>query len=187
MKNKTTTGYTLIEVIIALAIFAVLGAMSVGLLSRAFDTKARLKAQLDPLAALELATARITYDTAQVVNHAAGKKPAFIGEATSVTFSRGGFVSPDNTQSTLRRITLSCKDAKLTRKTGSILDDTHTDADSTEEQVLLESLDDCSFSYLFPEDDTEKKTTFPRAIKLHLSLHKLGDIMLMFPISGGQT
>ena len=185
MKNRTITGYTLIEVIIALAIFAVLGAMSVGLLSRAFDTKARLKAQLAPLKTLALATARITHDTAQVVNKAAGKKPAFIGEPSSVTFTRGGFVSPDNTQNTLRRVTLSCKNTTLIRNTASNLD--NTDTDDTEEQVLLESLENCSFSYLFPEDDTDNKPTFPRAIKLHLSLHKLGDIMLMFPILAGQT
>jgi general secretion pathway protein J len=187
MKNTTSVGYTLIEVIIALAIFAVLGAMSVGLLSRAFDTKARLKAQLVPLQALELADARITHDTAQIVNKSAGKTPAFVGEATSVTFTRGGFVSPDSTQSTLRRITLSCKNARLTRKTGSIIEDSDSDTQNTEEQVLLESLDNCSFSYLFPEDNTDTKSTFPRAIKLHLSLKKLGDIMLMFPIPGGQT
>ncbi len=200
MKSQKQHGYTLIEVIVALAIFALLGVMSVGLLARAFDTKTRLKAHLAPLKTLELADVRIMHDTAQVVERGIGEDAAFVATPTDATFTRGGFISMDNSQSTLRRIKLACQNGQLTRQS-VMLEDAST-IEQADAQVLLNHLEQCSFSYLFPEksDDDEEvsdskhehekddeKPVMPRAIKLHLVLHQLGDVTLLYAVKGEQS
>jgi len=192
---KHSTGYTLIEVIIALAIFAILGTISVGLLSRAFDTQARLEAQMEPLAALQLAVTRINRDTSQIVDRGTS---SFVGETSYNEFIRGGIVIPDDSEakSTLKRVALVCENnEKLIRKTWARVDP--LSPSDFQEQVLINNLESCDFSYLAKGDtwvskwpmtttpSKEKPPPFPRAIKLKLSLKNFGNIPLLFVIPGG--
>jgi general secretion pathway protein J len=190
-------GYTLIEVIIALAIFAILGTLSVGLLSRAFDTKARLAAQIEPLTELQLAATRITQDMSQIINRPVlnqdqKETPALIANADGIVFTRGGFVrfNPKASDSTLRRIALSCNGQALVRKTWPKLD--AFDSTPPQTQTLLSSLTHCSFSFMSRDkiwsNQWEKETTpFPAAFKLHLGLQDFGQITLIFMIPGHQN
>ena len=145
-------GYTLIEVIIALAIFAILGTLSVGLLSRAFDTKTRLAHQIQPVNEIRLAASRITQDSAQIVARPVReqdmeKRPAFIANTSGIEFTRGGFVALDNatSESTLRRVALTCEGSELIRNTWSKLDG--FDASPPQKQILLSHLKQCHFSF----------------------------------------
>lgn len=192
---KKYAGYTLIEIIIALAIFAILGTISVGLLGRAFDTSARLKAKIEPLAEFQLAITRMNRDLAQIVARGAS---SFVGSNNYVEFIRGGIVNPDEEEakSTLKRVALLCENnEKLMRRTWERVDP--QSLDHFQEQVLMDSIENCEFSYLVKDDmwvsewpitTTESKDPaplFPRAIKLKLNLKNLGDIPLLFVIPGG--
>ncbi|MDF1683373.1 MAG: type II secretion system minor pseudopilin GspJ [Legionellaceae bacterium] len=195
----TKQGYTLIEVIIALAIFAILGTISVGLLGRSFDTSARLKAKIDPLAELQLAVARMNRDITQIVERGTS---SFIGQTNYAEFVRGGLVNPDEDEakSTLKRVALLCdNNSELVRKTWTRVDPLNPD--DFQEQALLHHIDSCEFSYLgtdntwvsewpmAPEESTaspsKKQPPFPRAIKLNLTLENFGDIPLLFVVPGG--
>lgn len=193
------SGYTLIEVIIALAIFAILGTISIGLLGRSFDTSARLKAQLDPLAELQLAVARMSRDIAQIVDLG---KLSFVGQTNYAEFVRGGLVVPDENEvkSTLKRVALLCgANETLIRKTWARVNP--ISAEDFQEQILINKVVSCEFSYLIkdgtwvsewpitstePTTNTLKKSPpFPRAIKLTMHLKNLGEIPLLFVIPGG--
>ena len=189
------TGYTLIEVIIALAIFAILGTISVGLLSRAFDTRARIENQMEPLTELQLAVTRINRDVAQMVDRGA---LSLIGHTNYTEFTRGGIVNPDeeDAKSTLKRVALVCgNNEKLIRKTWARVDP--LSPNDFQEQALMNNLESCEFSYLgkgstwvsdWPmttASPREKPPPFPRAIKLTLTLENLGEIALLFVVPGG--
>lgn len=201
MLLKKHIGYTLIEILIALAIFAILGSISVGLLGRSFDTSARLKAQLDPLAELQLAVARMSRDVAQIVNRG---NLSFIGHVNYAEFVRGGIVVPDENEpkSTLKRVAILCgDDANLVRKTWTRV--YPVNLEDFQEQSLMHEVESCEFSYLDKESDStwvsewpmaatessknskEQSPPFPRAIKLTLRLKNLGEIPLLFVIPGG--
>ncbi|MCH9757238.1 MAG: type II secretion system minor pseudopilin GspJ [Gammaproteobacteria bacterium] len=188
-------GYTLIEVIIALAIFAILGTLSVGLLSRAFDTKARLAAQIEPLSDVQLAVIRITQDASQIVarpvrDHDMKKTPAFTTTTNGIEFTRGGFIQLDKTisQSTLRRIALSCENHQLVRKTWPDLDG--FTRDKPQKQILLEHLTHCGFSFTssrhtWSDEWRGGDTLLPSSFKLYLNIENLGEIALVFQVPGG--
>ena len=189
------TGYTLIELIIALAIFAILGTISVGLLSRAFDTRARIENQMEPLTELQLAVTRINRDVAQMVDRGA---LSLIGHTNYTEFTRGGIVNPDeeDAKNTLKRVALVCgNNEKLIRKTWARVDP--LSPNDFQEQALMNKLESCEFSYLgkgstwvsdWPmttASPREKPPPFPRAIKLTLTLENLGEIALLFVVPGG--
>jgi general secretion pathway protein J len=186
-------------VIIALAIFAILGTLSVGVLSRAFDTKARLASKIEPLTELQLAETRINQDVSQIVARAIRSEdmnriPAFLASASSIEFTRGGFVhlSHNDTsktpQSTLRRVALRCENSKLVRDTWETLDAFNQDA--PQKQILLNQLNTCSFSFISSNKTWSSawhadESVFPTAFKLHVDIKKLGKITLVFMIPGG--
>ena len=188
-------GYTLIEVIIALAIFAIIGTLSVGLLSRAFDTKARLAAQINPLSDVQLAATRISQDASQMVargvrDHDMKKIPAFFAHADGIEFTRGGFVSLDKTahQSTLRRVGLSCEHHQLIRKTWPELDG--FSRDKPQKQILLSNLENCGFSFTssrrtWSDEWRGDDLLLPSSFKLHLKIKALGETALIFIVPGG--
>lgn len=189
-------GYTLIEVIISLAIFAILSTLSVGVLSRAFDTKAKLQAQLEPLSELELAIARITLDTAQIVPRTVRTNdmtllPAFSVGKKHIEFTRGGFIPVDKnaSESTLRRVGLMCENHQLIRSTWAKLDG--LSHDTPKQQVLLNHLKSCNFSFVSAERRwtdvwrETKKHPLPTAFKLHLVLDDLGEVGLVFQLPAG--
>ncbi|MCH9717758.1 MAG: type II secretion system minor pseudopilin GspJ [Gammaproteobacteria bacterium] len=188
-------GYTLIEVIIALAIFAILGTLSVGLLSRAFDTKTRLANQIQPVNEVQLAASRITQDSSQIVARPVReqdmqKRPAFIANTSSIEFTRGGFVALDEStsESTLRRVALNCEGSELVRNTWAKLDG--FDSSPPQKQVLLSNLKQCYFSFAssnqtWSDEWHEEASSLPSAFKLHLNFEKLGELALIFSIPGG--
>ncbi|MDX2347037.1 MAG: type II secretion system minor pseudopilin GspJ [Legionella sp.] len=185
---RNSHGYTLIEVVIALAIFAILGTLSVGVLSRAFDTKARLATQIEPLNHIQLAIARITQNAAQIVarpvlNQDIKKTPAFVGNTHSIEFTRGGFISTP----TLKRMALSCEDGNLIQSTWLTLD--KFDETPPQQQILLSQLTQCYFTLLSQDktwsDTWGENNTLPAAFKLHLNIKSLGEITPVFIIAGG--
>ncbi len=188
-------GYTLVEVIIALAIFAIISTLSVGLLSRAFDTKARLKHQIEPFTNIQLTVIRIKQDAEQMVSRAIRdqdmKKIApFVASDNGIEFTRGGFIKLDKKapQSTLRRIAIQCEKKQLVRKTWPVLDGFARDI--PQKQVLLDHLERCGFSFASSRHTWSNEwrtgdTHLPSAFKLYLAFEELGEIALVFSVPGG--
>src|SRR5438105_632303 len=92
-------GFTLIEILIALAVFAILATITTSVLYNAFTTRARVNEQSALLTELQLAISLIQQDTRQTIERPIRSNemrlfPAFIGQAHYVEFTRDGNVNP---------------------------------------------------------------------------------------------
>lgn len=151
MRRKT--GYTLIELLIALTVFAILAMLTSSAMYYAFSTRARVAAQADRLVTLQLALTLIARDTEQAVNRPIRGNdmhafPAFVGQPAYIEFTRDGLANPNSMEkrSTLQRVALLCRDHQLVRKTWESLDP--LDRNQSEEKILLTDLKECQFRYL---------------------------------------
>ncbi len=196
---KRHQGYTLIEVIVALALFAIVTTLSATLIQQAFDTRAHLMASTDRFNAIQLTVSLLQRDTAHMMNRpirSTDKQlfPPFVGESSYLEFTRSGVVNPNATskRSTLKRVALICENQQLIRRTWITLDGpTHKDF---LDKILLDHLNDCAFSYLthkleilsewrpYALSVNQLKESLPSAILLKLSMNRLGEASFLFII-----
>lgn len=150
MKKKS--GFTLIEVLIALAVFAILASITSSTLYYAFNTRTRVNEQSERLSALQLTISIVQQDISQTAERAIRGNdmrlfPIFIGRPDYVEFTRDGDVNPGSVEkrSSLKRVALVCQNNSLLRRTWDTLDpfDRNTHAD----KVLVSNLSDCHFGF----------------------------------------
>lgn len=196
---KKQPGFTLIEILIALAVFAIMATITSSTLYYSFNTRTRVNEQSERLSSLQLAISLIQQDTRQIVERAIRGNdmrlfPIFIGRPDYVEFTRDGNVNPGSIEkrSTLKRIAFVCQNGTLLRRTWDTLDPTNRSIYSN--KVLVNHLSDCHFGYLnqnvqlFPEwradavNQNQNKEALPKAIQINLSLQNLGEINLLFTI-----
>jgi general secretion pathway protein J len=199
---KTVKGFTLIEILIALTVFAIIAAITSSIVYYAFDTRERLKSQSEVLISTQLAISLIQQDTLQIIERPIrGNElrlfPAFIGQTRYLEFTRDGNINPKNLEkrSTLKRIALLCENQKLIRRTWVSLDP--KDRNKYEDRILLNQLSDCFFNYLnkdlqvLPEwreqnvQPNQTKETLPKAIQFSLDTKNWGKASFLFIIPGG--
>lgn len=195
----STRGFTLIEILIALAVFAILATITSSAIYNAFNTHSHITKKLDDLNTLQLALTFVSHDTEQFFDRKERKSnrhlaPAIIGHASYFEFTRGGLINPSalKKQSTLQRIAYICtRDGQLIRRSWKVTDSSRKN--DYNDKLLINQLDSCNFSYLSHHSEvlsdwhtqtmeSREKLKLPAAIKLSLSLRKLGDISVLFPI-----
>ena len=193
-------GYTLIEVLIALAVFAILAAMTGSVMHHAFSMKERITDVSSQMNRLQLALAMIEKDAQQITNRPVRighleRRQAFLGKPTYMELTRDGLVNPlaSEKRSTLKRVAYFCRQAQLVRRSWSRLDTPHHDR--YEDEIILDNLTQCSLAYLNRKrqlktdwhennmsanhDDEEP---LPVAIQLTLNVASLGALSLLFII-----
>lgn len=194
---KKMKGFTLLEILIALTIFAVLATITSSSLYYAFTTRNKVNAQANRLNNLQLAISIIQQDTSQIVDRAIrGNEmrlfPVIVGQPEYMEFTRDGLSNPKsiNKRSTLKRIALVCSEEKLIHRTWESLDT--IDRNKYQDRVLIDNLDECHFSYLnhnlqsLPEwreqalNLDQRAETFPTALQINLSLKDWGKMNLLF-------
>lgn len=191
-------GYTLIEVLIALAVFAILAAMTGSVMHHAFTMKERIADVSSQMNRLQLALAMIEKDAQQATDRPVRignlqQRQAFIGKPTEMELTRSGLVNPQASEkrSTLKRIAYLCRQGQLIRRSWSRLD-TPT-PDRYEDAIILDNLKQCSLAYLnrkrqmqayWHEKDMAKQDDepLPVAIQLTLNVASLGELSLLFII-----
>ena len=192
-------GFTLIEILIALAVFTILATITTSVLYNAFTTRSRVNEQSNRLNELQLAVSLMQQDTTQTIERAIRSNemrmlPAFIGQANYLEFTRDGVVNPGSIrkQSTLKRVAYVCQEGALIRRSWNTLDTINHN--HYEDKLLLSHLTDCHFGYLnqtlqiLPEwreqavTLNQRKEPFPKAIQVNLTLQNMGDINLLFTI-----
>ena len=197
---KTTQGYTLIEIMVALAVFAILSAMTASTMQHAFSTKEHVAAQANQLGTLQLAITLMSKDTEQVIDRPImGNEmrsfPPFVGESHYLEMTRGGLLNPNGLEhrSTLKRIAYLCQNKNLIRRSWDSLDT--PERDQYHDIVILDQLNACHFSYIAANKQTlnewhnyavqqnQKKENLPSAIQLNVSLKKWGQMSLVFPLT----
>lgn len=141
-------GFTLVEMLVALAIFALLAAAGVGLLRASVDTQSAVEERLSQVKATERLHALLAADLGQAVDRMAREgqaaRPPLVGSATELRLVRAGWANLDDSpRSTLQRVTWRVTGERLTRTGHSALDGGEAGA----EVLLAESLSGARFRY----------------------------------------
>ncbi|AHE67166.1 GspJ family T2SS minor pseudopilin variant LspJ [Legionella oakridgensis] len=196
-----TQGYTLIEIMVALAVFAILAVLTSVAMYHAFNTRARVNIHSDRLSELQLAMTIITRDAQQAVNRPVREaemhlSSSFIGQPLYFEFTRGGIVNPNGTEkrSTMKRIAFICQEQQLIRRSWNLDEPKRK---QYQDKIILNNLDSCSFAYLSHNRQVltdwhehvvmqnQIKDPMPIAIQWTLKLHNWGEMSLLFIIPEG--
>jgi general secretion pathway protein J len=196
---RSELGYTLIEILIAVSVFAILATMTSSSMYYAFNTKARLAEQAERLTALELAFILIERDTKQILlrnvrSNEMQSFPGFVGESQYLELTRAGFANPNSAEkrSILKRVAIFCQNKNLMRRSWASLDT--PDRKAYQDMILIKDLTHCRFSYLNQNLQTlsewranalqqnQQSEPLPKAIQFNLTLKDWGNLNYLFVI-----
>ncbi|EIJ43500.1 general secretion pathway protein J [Beggiatoa alba B18LD] len=121
-------GFSLLELLIALAIFAVIAVLAYGGLTVVLNTREQTDLQAAQLAQLQQVFSLLARDVEQVImrpirNKYGDNEPAFTGEITQLEFTRAGWRNPTQaTRSTLQRVRYYWSEQQWWRSSWNVLD-----------------------------------------------------------------
>lgn len=203
------SGFTLLEVLVAVGIFALFSAMAYGSLLRILDTRDRLDTERDYWRSLSLSFLQIEEDLAlarprTVRGPDTNEQAAFLGQpvdnralgAASMEFTRGGqLVVGDGARSDLQRIGYQLREGVLLRLIRPALDQPPTG--KTRELPLLENVEEMRVRFYAPAGGwvdiwpppsqtgaPPAKNTLPAAVELKLKIKDRGEIVRVLRVSG---
>lgn len=142
-------GFTLIEMLVALVIFAILAGAGVGLLRASVDTQSAVEIRLADVTAIERLRLVLGADLGQAVDRptrgtGGSTNAAFVGQSDRFTFVRGGVANFDaSPRSSLQRIAWQWNNATVERRAFAALDGD----DRGQPAVLASNIAMLSFRY----------------------------------------
>lgn len=202
---KPTAGFTLLELLVALAVFAILAVAAYGGLRNVLYTRAAVEEQNRRLAAVQLAVYRLEQDIEQaaprgVRDEYGEPQPALLSgglAADRLTLTRFGWDNPlGQPRSTLQRIAYRLRDGRLWRLHWPVLD--RGGPIEARETLLLDQVREIKARFLDREDwrddwpppapvGQERKPDpdrLPRAVEISLTLEDWGEITRLLPLPG---
>ena len=198
MRKNKQLAFTLIEILIALSIFAILSVvMSLGLQSilRTYD---RLKMKSSQFSALQIALTLMERDVSQVVPRLVmdqddQPEAALSGSTNQLSMTIGGFANPNSAESrsTLQRISYQYKGDELFRITAPVLDTVKQT--QFVKKSILSHVTACKFSYLDIHNSIRsfwpliatQYVFLPKAVQVTMTVQGLGSISRLFIVPGG--
>lgn len=193
-------GFTLIEVMIAIAIFAVLAVMAYGGLQSVIGSKSRTEAELDRLQQLQIAMLNLTGDLQQLSQR--DSHDALGGELSRLTtqqsdsiveLTRSGWRNPaDQPRSTLQRVAYRLDEDRLVRIYWRHLD--RADDDDRVERVLINNIEELRLRFLDENNEWQEDwpkaevltadvpITLPRAVEITLVMGDWGTITRLIEV-----
>lgn len=206
---RNNRGFTLLEVLVAMAITAVVGVMAYTGMSAATSAHEVSKSHMDDLNRLNLMFAVLSRDLQQLaprpVNDEFGDtRAALVGDDKQLLvlgFTRHGWINAlDQPRSQMQRVNYRLEDGKLYRRVWYVLDRV-TDQDF-EETVLIEGVESLRLGFLdssgrgnlggdwqekWPLLDNEEgrvdKGSLPRAIEFVIELEQWGELRRIYEIA----
>ncbi|WP_461537649.1 type II secretion system minor pseudopilin GspJ [Spongorhabdus nitratireducens] len=188
-KPASSQGFTLLEMLLALAIFALIGMSSWQVLNTVVNARNVQSEHLQKLEAMDYAYMVIKQDIRQIVsrgvriNGKVSKQAIFAGEILDsddqgLTFVRAGWINPESRlpRSELQRVYYRLYDGQLERGYDRVLDaQPGTEPDY---QPLLSGLNSLKFRFYYIDDkqhsgqwqDTLKEDSWPAAIALRMTM-----------------
>ena len=195
-------GFTLLELLIALTVFAVMSAMAYGGLSSVMRARQGVDEKADRLAKVQTALMIISRDIEQTVNRTIrdqyGDEQKVMASLdygdNKLEFTRTGWNNPfpnkKRVRSMLQRVAYSLKDEKLKRIYWFDLDRSYDSQPF--ETVLLDHVK--AFDLRFVDQKLEWQTKWPadlspaplpRAIEVTIDIDQLGRITQLYPVAAG--
>lgn len=196
MKRPRPSGFTLVEVLVALTVFALLSAAGVTVLAQAADNREVVERRLARLAELQRARALLAADLAQaaprVVRDADGRqmRSAFIARGDGdperlFAMVRHGRENPDGQpRASLEYVEYRWSGGRLERATRPMLDGTP----SGPPRVLLQEVQAVEVGYLaggqWQDGWPGGAGELPQALRLRLRLADYGELEQSFAMAG---
>ncbi|MCP4077391.1 MAG: type II secretion system minor pseudopilin GspJ [Gammaproteobacteria bacterium] len=189
-------GFTLFEVLIAVSIFAVIGAMTMSSLIQVGRTGEQVSESQRVLSEIQFALAYLGKDITQIVNRKirdqyGDEQSQLIIDENRLTFTRAGWNNLlQQPRSNLQRVEYVLVDDVLQRRYWPQLDQSYTEVKV--EQTLLQGVDDFSIKLLtkgkeeiesWPPDTQGNSTLKPVALELSLDLLKFGKVQRVYEIA----
>lgn len=158
---RATAGFTLLELIVALAIFAVLSVMAYGGLRTVLETREQSELQAAQLTELQMAFTLLARDIEQALpryirDGFGDRQPPFYApqrsslldeEVPLLVFTRAGWRNPGGLpRSTMQRVGYRVEDEKLLRLTWNVLDQGRDT--EPEETVLLDGVNAIDIQFM---------------------------------------
>lgn len=195
-RRRRQAGFTLLELLVAMAVFAVIGAMALGGLNAVVDQGEIAGGQMARLAELQRAMRVLTADLAGIQPRFVRDELGTAGELPLVTdgrgefllrLTRGGWSNPSRApyRGTLQRLQYRLRDDVLIREYWAVTDRVLGERPRQEE--LLTGVERLEFSYLDqgrewvtqwppPSRSAPGNGERPRAIRVKLTLEDFGVI-----------
>jgi general secretion pathway protein J len=190
-------GFTLIEVLIALTIFAILATITSTSLMQAFKTEETIDANLKALDERQLGFSVIEQDIAQIIVRSIYVEemlylPPLLTTPKYFEFTVSGYLPPQYQKSSqLKRIAYQCKKDKFIRKSWFHLDS--VERENFSQQILFDHLSTCRINYIddknqilnhfAPRSSLSKQ--LPNGLSITLEKEHEGKIAMIFAIAGG--
>ena len=199
-------GFTLLELLVAMAVFAVMAAAAYGGLTSALTTGDAAQRAFQRLDAVQLAALRLTRDLEQAAGRdlreqGGGRQPALIGDPAGVELTRAGTPNPlGRPRSDMSRVRWRLQDQALVRETWPVLD-RPTGVEPRAPAVILEGVTDLTWRYLDAEDEWQERwpparppsvgqqalrdTDLPRAVEVRFTLTDWGEVRRLVALPRG--
>jgi len=199
--STKSTGFTLIEVIIAMSIFAILAILSYSGLHSVIMSKTNTEASLERLQELQMTMLTLSSDLQQISNRdahdALGGSLQKLSTQSSeyiIEFTRSGWRNPADLQrSSLQRVAYQIKDDALIRIYWPHVD--RADDEQRVERTLIQNIETLDISFLNADKEWKEDwpsasaltsadpAELPTAIDIRLKLHDWGEIKRLLKVS----
>lgn len=186
-------GFTLVEVMVALFVFALLSAAGVGVLAATADNREAVRSRMDRLAEFQRARALLRADFAQAavrltrgLDGEQARSVLVDGDgAMLIGFTRRGWSNPDrDPRGSLQYVEYRLVEDRLERVVRSVPDG----GDLRAPQVLLTGVERAEIEFLFRNqwapDWGGGVTDLPQAVRLTLAMDDLGPVTQAFMVTG---
>lgn len=195
-------GYTLIEVMIALVVFAIIATLSSSVMYHVFDIRERVAIQANQLGELQSAIILLEHDIVQYIPRAVRANDmhtfsSFVGTYQYMEFTRGGLVNPGAMakRSGLKRVAYVCSQNQLVRRTWEVVDT--PERKNYQDRLILSNLKSCAFSYIsiyqqvmqewraYNVEQNQKIQAIPSGVQLVVDPFGWGKMTFLFVIPEG--
>ncbi len=202
MNRRAISGFTLLELLVALAVFTVMSAMAYGGLSSLLNTRETVERKGEALTRLQMTFSRLAADVEQALNRGSNdgggfeRPPMTGGEGMShfLAFTRGGRSNPQNRpRSALQRIAYVLEDETIKRHAWHHVD--HLVGEEPLTATLLDGVQGLEIRFLssgltwypyWPPDPEKKDTSpLPRAVEITLEIQGWGNLRRLFEVIDG--
>lgn len=192
--RRTRAGFTLVEVMVSLTVFALLAAASLALLNFSITNRAAVKDASEAGERLQRARQLLRADLSQATERGVrgpggGGEPAMFGGEGErmLVLTRAGWSNAEAApRASLQRVEYAVTQGRLERRVHAALDG----GGEPLVQVLMEDVDQARIGFVasgvtYPSWPAPGRATLPDAVTLEMTVPRFGPVTQWFLIGGG--